>query len=65
MLFKSLEQNKILENDEIVFMRTLYSKTNLTIGKEKVQIHKGVMQGSIISSILFTIFSNKETEHRI
>ena len=34
MLFQSLEQNKILENDETAFLRTLYSKTNLTIGKQ-------------------------------
>jgi hypothetical protein len=56
MLFESLKENKILENDEIAFLRTLYTKTKLTIGKEKVEIHRGVMQGSVISPALFNIF---------
>jgi hypothetical protein len=56
MLFKSLRQNNILDEDEITFIRTLYSKTNLTVGNEKVRIYKGVMQGSIISPALFNIF---------
>ena len=34
----------------------MYSKTKLTIGKEKVEIYKGVMQGSVISPALFNIF---------
>jgi len=56
MLFESLKENNILETDEISFLRTLYSKTSLTVGKEKVKVHKGVMQGSIISPALFNIF---------
>ena len=34
----------------------MYSKTKLTIGKEKVEIYKGVMQVSVISPALFNIF---------
>ena len=45
MLFETLKENKILENDETAFLRSLYTKTKLTIGKEKVQIHRGVLQG--------------------
>ena len=56
MLFESLKENNILETDEIGFLRTLYYKTKLTEGKETVRIHKGVIQGSIISPALFNIF---------
>ena len=37
-------------------MRTLYSKTILNFGNQRVEINKGVMQGSIISPALFNIF---------
>ena len=34
MLFESLKENNILETDEIEFLRTLYSKTKLTVEKK-------------------------------
>ncbi len=56
MLFSTLLSKRILNDDEITFLRTLYSKTTLTVGNGKIEIHKGVMQGSIISPALFNIF---------
>ena len=56
MLFANLLTNNILDSDEVEFLRTLYSKTVLTVGNQKVEINKGVMQGSIISPALFNIF---------
>ena len=45
MLFANLLTNNILDLDEVEFMGTLYSKTVLTVGNQKVEINKGVMQG--------------------
>jgi len=56
MLFRILLQKNILVSEEVSFLRTLYSKTTLTVGNNKVQINKGVMQGSTISPALFNIF---------
>ena len=57
ILFNLLKNKRILADDEVEFIRALYSHTKLTIGKEKVSVNKGVMQGSIISPSLFNIFS--------
>ena len=56
MLFDTIAINNTLDSEEIAFLRTLYSKTTLTVGNQKVQMNKGVMQGSIISPALFNIF---------
>ena len=40
MLFAILDQNKILDPEEINFLRALYSKTTLTIGNLRTQIRK-------------------------
>jgi hypothetical protein len=55
-LFKILKNKKILFDEEINFLRSLYSNMNITVGKQKVKIYKGVMQGSILSPALFNIF---------
>ena len=56
MFFVNLLTNNILDSDELEFLRTLYSKTVLTVDNQKVEINEGVMQGSIISPALFNIF---------
>jgi len=56
LLFNILHDKNILDSEEIAFLRTLYSKTTLTVGNKKVEIHKGVMQGSVISPALFNIY---------
>ncbi len=55
-LFTILRDKQILEHDEIEFLRALYSKTYISTGSERINIFKGVMQGSIISPALFNIF---------
>jgi len=55
-LFSILKEKHILDNNEIDFLRALYSNVTVTVGKEKVKIFKGVMQGSVISPALFNIF---------
>ena len=55
----TLLTNKILDSDEVEFLRTLYSKTVLTVGNQKGEINKGIMEGSIISLALFNIFIEK------
>ena len=57
ILFTLLKNKQILTDDEVEFIRALYSHTKLTIGKEKIEVNKGFMQGSIISPNLFNIFS--------
>ena len=37
-------------------LRWLYSHLYVTVGKEKIVINKGVMQGSILSPALFNIY---------
>ena len=49
ILLVNLLTNHILNSDEVEFLRTLYSKTILTVGNQKAKINKGVIQGSIIS----------------
>ena len=56
MLFANLLTNDILDSDEVEFLGSCYSKTVLTVGKQKVEINKGVMQRSIISPVLLNIF---------
>jgi len=56
MLFDILTDKNILDQEEVAFLRTLYSKTTLMVGNKKVEINKGVMQGSTISPALFDIF---------
>ena len=55
MLFANLIINNVLDSDEVEFLRTLYSKTVLTVANQKVEINKGVMQGSTISPQLILI----------
>ena len=55
-LFNILQQKEILDEDEIEFIRALYSNTTLKVGDNNVYINKGVMQGSTISPALFNIF---------
>ena len=55
-MFANLLTNNILYSDELEFLRTFYSKTVLIVGNQKVEISKGVMQGSITSLALFNIF---------
>ena len=50
-----IEKN-ILGTKDVAFLRTLYSKTILTVQNNQVEIYKGVMQGSTISPPLFNIF---------
>ena len=55
-LFYLLRHNRILEEEEIQFLRALYANTYISIGRYKVRMSKGVMQGSTISPALFNIF---------
>ena len=55
-LFQILRQKEILRNTEVDFLQALYAHTAITIGKHKVFIRKGVMQGSTISPSLFNIY---------
>ena len=45
ILFDYIIQKNKLEREEVLFLKLLYMKTKLTIGKEKVKIYKGLMQG--------------------
>ena len=56
MLLINLITNNILDPDEVEFLRPLYSKSVLDVGNKKVEINKGVTQGSTISPALFNIF---------
>ena len=56
MLFANLLISNILDSDELKILKTFYSKIILTVGDKKLEINKGVMQGSIISPALFNIF---------
>jgi hypothetical protein len=55
-LLSLLRDRQILDENEIEFLRVLYTKTYISVGAEKVNIFKGVMQGSLISPALFNIF---------
>ena len=44
MFFANLITNNILDSDEVEFMRTLHSKTVLTVGNKKLEINKRVMR---------------------
>ena len=54
ILFERLKN--ILEKDEIEFLKALYSRVTLCLGKEKFVPNVGVAQGSIISPALFNIY---------
>ena len=65
-LFQKLRVKNILDPLEIDFLRALYSNTTVTIGEtERLQINKGVMQGSIISPALFDIFVEDLVEEMV
>ncbi len=54
ILFQRLKG--ILSDDDISFLKAIYSRLNLRIGDEKFHPSKGVAQGSIISPALFNIY---------
>ena len=56
-LFEKL--SSILNDDEITFLKALYSRITLTLGKEKLVPNVGVAQGSIISPALFNIYTEE------
>ena len=65
-LFEKLIVKNILEPAEVEFLRALYSNTIITIGKnERLQVNKGVLQGSVISPSLFDIFVEELVEEMV
>ena len=53
-LFKRLQN--VLSNDELDFLKSLYSRTKITLGKASFCPNIGVAQGSTISPALFNIY---------
>lgn len=55
-LFQKLEGKNIFSGDELKYLKCLYSRYKIRIGKETIKSNKGVAQGSIISPALFNIY---------
>jgi hypothetical protein len=64
LLFQRLEG--ILTAEEINLIKAIYSRTTISLGKEKFRPNIGVAQGSVISPMLFNIYAEsllKELEN--
>lgn len=55
-LFEKLEHKNILSCDELKFLKCLYARYRIRVGKIILRSNKGVAQGSILSPALFNIF---------
>lgn len=56
LLFRKLAEKQALPPLHIQFLKALYSRFTIRIGKYRVRPNKGVAQGSILSPALFDIF---------
>ncbi len=55
-LFRKLEEKAIFEKDVLEYLKCLYARYRIRVGKQVIRANKGVAQGSIISPALFNIF---------
>jgi len=56
LLFKKLEQKGIFSPLELSYLKCIYSRLRVKIGKQVIRYNRGVAQGSILSPALFNIF---------
>lgn len=56
ILFSYMDEKKILDTDELRFLMYLHNTVYFDLGTRKVQLEKGVHQGSPLSPALFDIY---------
>jgi hypothetical protein len=55
-LFRKLEEKKVLETEELKYLKQIYARLRIRSGKTILQYNRGVAQGSILSPALFNIY---------
>ena len=56
LLFEKLKKKNIFCEEELAYLRGVYSRLRIKIGKKLIKYNRGVVQGSVIRPALFNIF---------